>query len=172
MFILAFFFNQVILFISISIFFNERGKLFRFSVLYSRVCTDESNTHAPTDYLNATKATFTEIRRIAVWLFSGVNIHTCIIQIAVFGMVHQLYSIIATPSMHTTSFMLVFTCALPGFLHVAIIFPGENCPLARLSTNCSPRPRLAPVISTEPHFLKFTAALMTDCICPCVRALR
>lgn len=73
--------------------------------------------------------------------------------------------------MRTPSFVLVFTCALPGFLHVAIIFPGENCPLARLSTNCSPRPRLAPVISTEPHFLKFIAALMADCICPCARAL-
>lgn len=66
----GFFFNQFILFgryFSISIFFfNEGGELFRFNVLYSRVCTDESNTHAPTDYLNATKATFTEIRRIAV----------------------------------------------------------------------------------------------------------
>lgn len=160
------------IFLFLFFFFNEGGELFRFNVLYSRVCTDESNTHAPTDYLNATKATFTEIRRIAVWLFSGVNIHTCIIQIAVFGVVHQLYSIIATPSMRTPSFVLVFTCALPGFLHVAIIFPGENCPLARLSTNCSPRPRLAPVISTEPHFLKFIAALMADCICPCARALR
>lgn len=81
---------------SIPIFLTKGGKLFRFSVLYSLVFTDESNTHAPTDYLNATKATLTEIRRITVWLFSGVNIHTCIIQIAVFGVVHQLCSITAS----------------------------------------------------------------------------
>lgn len=59
----SYFLEDIFLFL---FFFNEGGELFRFNVLYSRVCTDESNTHAPTDYLNATKATFTEIRRIAV----------------------------------------------------------------------------------------------------------